>query len=167
LVFLKRKKEMEEKKQATKATASAVENMKRAAKAMHKADGIKHGQALEIVAKAHGYVNWRAVTHAASLLAVIKDPCLRRPTLPSFIADVQREHPSWSAERVLSEAKHLCVEASRSGSASDAGPPVVGVSQHPHPPVGTPRDESLRGNSPPTLAPVAGRADWLNPVVGG
>lgn len=47
------------------------------------------------------------------------------------------------------------------------GQPGVTVSQHPHPPVGTPRDEALRGNSPPTLAPVAGRADWLNPVVGG
>lgn len=49
----------------------------------------------------------------------------------------------------------------------DAGQPGVTFSQHPHPPVGTPGGEAPRGNSTPSRAPVAGHADWLNPVVGG
>jgi hypothetical protein len=47
------------------------------------------------------------------------------------------------------------------------GQPAVTISQQAHPPVGTPHVSSLRGNSAPSLAPVAGHADWLNPVVGG
>ena len=48
-----------------------------------------------------------------------------------------------------------------------AGQPRVTFSQQVDPPVGTPHVSSPRGNSAPSLAPVAGRADWLNPVVGG
>lgn len=46
-----------------------------------------------------------------------------------------------------------------------AGRPVVAVAPHPHPPVGTPGDESLRGNSPPSLALVAGPAHWFKYIV--
>lgn len=59
---------MTEKKQPTVLTGTAVENMKRAAKAMRKAEGIKHVESLEAVAKAHGYGNWHAVTKAATTL---------------------------------------------------------------------------------------------------
>jgi len=44
-----------------------------------------------------------------------------------------------------------------------AGRPGVASLQQADPPLGTPGCESLRGNSAPALAPVAGRADWLNP----
>lgn len=47
-------------------TFSAVENMKRAAKKLRKADGIPHYAALEQVARAHGFATWHAVTLAAA-----------------------------------------------------------------------------------------------------
>ncbi len=47
-------------------TATAIDNMKRKAKAMRKADGIKHAAALDQVANANGYASWHAVTVAAS-----------------------------------------------------------------------------------------------------
>lgn len=34
----------------------------------------------------------------------------RRPGLAGFIADVQREHPSWDKQRVMAEAKRLNTE---------------------------------------------------------
>lgn len=96
----------------TKATASTVENMKRAAKAMRKAEGIKHGAALEIVAKAHGYPNWRAVTLAATLLESAAE--IRRPEVAAMAATLGKENPSWSNQRVLSVAKARVLSAVQS-----------------------------------------------------
>lgn len=48
-------------------TFSAVENMKRAAKKLRKAEGIPHHAALDQVARANGFANWRAVTVAAAV----------------------------------------------------------------------------------------------------
>lgn len=89
----------------TKPTATAVENMKRAAKAMRKSEGIKHGAALELVARAHGYDRWHHVTTAAAVLAAATDPALRRPALPGLATELQRENPTWSTNRVLTTAK--------------------------------------------------------------
>jgi hypothetical protein len=57
---------MDTKPEQGQPSATAVENMKRKAKAIRKADGIQHADALEQVAKANGYASWRAVTIAAS-----------------------------------------------------------------------------------------------------
>lgn len=57
---------MVEEKEATKPTASAIDRMKREAKAMRKAHGVPHHAALEQVAKDNGYASWRAVTQAAA-----------------------------------------------------------------------------------------------------
>lgn len=136
---------MEEKKQPTKPTATAIENMKRAAKAMRKTDGLKHGAALELVAKAHGYASWRDVTTAAAILVATTDPAVRRPELAGVMAEVQRSYPSWSTGRIVIEAKARC-----------AGLAHVASTQHPTPPVGTPAAVRHGGNSAPAIANVRG-----------
>lgn len=101
-------------KEKTKATATAVQNMKRAAKAIHKAEGIKHGAALEQVARAHGYATWRAVTLAATLHEIEVEGLCRRPGLLPLAAKLGEENPSWSNQRVLSTAKARILSAVQS-----------------------------------------------------
>lgn len=136
---------MKEKKQPTKPTASAIENMKRAAKAMRKEDGLKHSAALELVAQAHGYASWRDVTTAAAILVAATDPAVRRPELAGVMAEVQRVNPSWSTNRILTEAKVRCAGLARVASRT-----------HPTPPVGTPGVGRHGGNSAPAVASLAG-----------
>ena len=74
------------------------------------------------------------------------------------------------AEQAVSQGEHAWLRVRPSAtttSAADAGRPVAALAQQPHPPGGTPRGVSRRGNSAPVLAPVAGRADWLNSARGG
>lgn len=93
-------------KEKTRATATAVQNMKRAAKAMHKAEGVTHGAALELVAKAHGYANWHAVTlaHAQTIRGDAPAP-LRRPGLPAMAARIAAQNPSLSMQEAVCQAK--------------------------------------------------------------
>lgn len=65
-------------------TATAVESMKREAKRMRKAMGIPHHEALERVAVAKGFANWKAVaaaaaTTAASVVSPLSTPPVGTP----------------------------------------------------------------------------------------
>lgn len=47
-------------------TATAIDRMKREAKRLGRATTVRHHTALDMVAQAHGFASWRAVTQAAA-----------------------------------------------------------------------------------------------------
>lgn len=75
-------------------TVTAVENLKRAAKALRKTSGVTFAAALEVVAKKHGYLHWKHVTVCHAQTGIRPRVMALPQSLKDLLDRVNERHPA-------------------------------------------------------------------------